>query len=358
MSHLFSARHRWIWPLFLLLALSLSACGAYAQSSGWPGLTVDDGTAYLSFNTGVYAIDLTQGQVRWKFPQKASRSQTFYAPPVLTPDGQLLAASYDRKLYSLNPENGQPLWVFEEAHNHYIGAPLVTADAIYAPNADGTLYALTLQGEKRWAFHSPHALWATPATDGERLYLPAMDHHLYALNPADGAVIWKTDLGGAMVSSPALAEGVLYVGTFADKLVAVQAADGAALWEAPTKGWVWSTPLLDQDRLFFGDVAGTFYALDAATGQSLWSMQPDGPIVGNAALWEGTLYFTTEQGTLYAVDPADGSVRWTHSFGTLLQTGPVAADDGLLLVAPTGGEQLLIALDAKSGQPRWSVPSP
>ena len=342
----------------LLLFLGLGACSGAYQSSGWPGLSTDDTNAYLSHNTGVYAVDLERGQLLWQFPEKPSRNQTFFAPPVLTADGaQLLAASYDHNLYSLDPKTGELLWVFEEAKNHYIGAPLVTAEAIYAPNADGGLYALDLDGQSLWTFRSSHALWATPATDGQRLYLPAMDHYLYALNPQDGQVIWKANLGGAMVSVPALADGTLYLGTFADKVVAVRAEDGQTLWEAPTGAWVWSTPTFDQGRLFFGDVQGTFYALDAENGATLWTMQPDGPIVGTAAIAGNTVYFTTEQGTLYAVNADDGSVQWTYAAGATLQTGPVVTASGLILVAPTDGENLLIALDAATGQPRWTLQS-
>ncbi len=350
-------RHKTTLFLVLLLALGLSACsGAYARSSGWPGLSANESTAYLSYNSGVYAVDLAQGQLLWQFPEKASRNQTFYAPPVLTPAGdQLLAASYDHNLYSLDPVSGQLLWTFDQAQSHYINAPLVTAEAIYAPNADGYLYALDLQGQLQWTFQSEHALWATPATDGQRLYLPAMDHHLYALNPADGEIIWQVDLGGAMVSAPALADGTLYLGTFADKIVAVRATDGQVLWETPTGAWVWSTPIFDQGRLFFGDVQGTFYALNAEDGSTLWTAQPDGPIVGTAALQQDTVYFTTEQGTLYAANAEDGHVQWTYAAGAKLQTGPVVTADGLVLVAPTDGPNLLIALDAATGQPRWTL---
>lgn len=343
--------------LLLLLTLALSACsGAYARSSGWPGLNAHDTTAYLSYNDGVYAVDLKKGQILWQFPEKANQKQRFYAPPVLTPDGkQLLAGSYDHNLYSLDPASGQLLWRFEGAQGYYIGAPLVTEAAIYAPNADGRLYALSPAGQPRWTFRSNQALWATPATDGQRLYLPAMDHHLYALNPDDGQILWQTDLGGAMVSAPALAEGILYLGTFADKVVAVQATDGQTLWEAATKSWVWSTPAYAQGRLFFGDVEGTFYALNAQDGSMLWSMQPDGPIVGTAAIGQDTVYFTTEQGTLYAVNAEDGTVRWTYNAGATLQTGPVLTADGLVLIAPTDGTDLLKALDAANGQPRWTI---
>ncbi|HEY58866.1 MAG TPA: PQQ-binding-like beta-propeller repeat protein [Anaerolineae bacterium] len=341
----------------VLLAFALSACsGAYAHSSGWPGLSVQDTTAYLSYNNGVYAVDIEKGQVLWQFPEEASRDQTFYAAPVLTPDGkQLLVGSYDHKLYSLDPASGQLLWDFKEAKSYYIGAPLATEAAIYAPNADGVLYALSLDGQRRWTFHSDRALWATPATDGQRLYLPAMDHRLYALNPDDGQVLWQTDLGGAMVSAPALAKGVLYLGTFADKVVAVRAEDGQPLWEASTRGWVWSTPAYAQGRLFFGDVEGAFYALDARDGSLLWSIQPDGPIVDTAAVDQGTVYFTTEQGTLYAVSAEDGTVRWTYNAGATLQTGPVLTPGGIVLIAPTDGSDLLQALNAADGQPRWAI---
>ncbi len=343
---------------FSLLALSLSACSGSFAPTSWPGLSVAPSgeTAFVAYQNAVYAVNVKDGSLRWQYPQKAERSRTFFAPPAYAPDGSsLLAGGYDKVLVSLNPENGQENWQFEAA-SRFVGAPLATEKAVYAPAADGTLYALDLEGAPLWdtPFKSEKALWATPVLGIDALYVSSLDHNLYALNPDTGSVLWSATLDGALNSAPLLYEGRLYVGTFAQQVVALDATSGEILWVTPTDGWVWATPQLLGERLFVGDVSGTFYALNLSDGSVAWSITPDGPITSNAAIGEDTVYFTTESGTLYAVDPADGATRWTYAVEGQLYTAPQIAGNSLLIAPITKENTLLIALDAQQGTQRWA----
>src|SRR3990170_1901831 len=84
--------------LFLLtlaiLTILLSGCagGGATTASSWPGLTLDEETAYLAYNTFVYAIQLSNGSLKWRYPSEANRTASFYADPALSPDGQLFGA--------------------------------------------------------------------------------------------------------------------------------------------------------------------------------------------------------------------------------------------------------------------------
>jgi len=344
--------------IILLLAAVLSACsGAATAASSWPGLTADAETAYLAYNEHLYAINLSNGQEKWRFPRESERNTTFYASPSITDDGHIIVGSYNNNLYMLD-QNGNEVWAFSQATNRYIGSSLVYGDLIFAPNAGNKLFALNTQGNLSWTFESEGALWAQPATDPDCncIFLSSMDHRIYSIDAQSGILNWETeDLGGSVVGKPAYhPNGTLYVGTFGNEVIAIDASDGEIKWRTLTSGWVWGGPVLLDERLYFGDLNGTFYALDANNGQVIWQLQPDGPISDPPSVNLDTVYFNTEAGTTYAVD-LESNIRWTKSYeGTnvKLYTSPIQAGD-LILIAPIGLDQLLVALDAEGNQ-QWS----
>ncbi len=363
-----------IFVTILAAAVLLSACaGGAATTTSWPGFATDveNMIVYLSQGTHVYAIDLANPlpsgdekdptpkfQQKWRFPIDASNKTTFYAAPVLTEDGQLLAASYDKLLYSLNPETGAQNWAFDGSTNRLLASPLVSDGMIYLPSSDYNLYALDMKGSLVWQYKAENALWTTPVSDGEIIYQPSMDHHIYALNAKTGKLVWKSDdLDGPIAGSPTLSpEGILYVATFNSKLVAVDSATGKMLWEQPLQGWGWSGPYLQDGSLYFGDLKGYIYGKSAADGSDLW--QPNQPpaqqgqkadlrsIPERPLLLGDTLYFGSELGTIFAVNPENGipAPFFTLS-GSRLFTSPQAAGD-LILVAPYGARQNLFGLDS------------
>lgn len=345
--------------LFVIAALSaivLSGCSGSGTgvATGWPGLTADDTTAYLANNRHVYAINLANGLEKWRFPAKADAKMAFFASPVLGPSGDLLVGGYDYKLYSLNKDSGTQNWVFAEAKKQYIDGPLAADAGIFAPNADDTLYALDAQGNLRWKFKTAGPQWARPTSDPDCtcIYLAAMDHRLYSIDAETGELNWQTDdLSGAMVGRPALsAEGVLYIGTFGSEMFAINAEDGAIVWRLATSHWVWAGPALKDGRLYFGVLDGNFYAVDARTGAIIWQHQFDGKISETPLVTDDTIYFTTDSGSVYALG-LDGSTKWSKNLGFKLYTPPVAAGE-LILIAPSGADEHLIALDLNGNQ-RW-----
>jgi outer membrane protein assembly factor BamB len=146
--------------LILLLGGLLSACSGATAASSWPGLSTDQNTAYLAYNQEVYAVNVADGNLteQWRFPNPVNNKISFYAPPAMSANKQLLAGGFDHILYSLNSDNGSQVWAFAEAKDRYIAAPLVTDKAIFAPNADWNLYALDLNGKLLWTFKTGEAL--------------------------------------------------------------------------------------------------------------------------------------------------------------------------------------------------------
>ena len=358
-------------PRLILLSLGLvaaagllSGCatGAVAASS-WPGLSADETTAYIAYNNAVIAVDLANGFERWHYPAEPDRNRSFYATPLLTPDGSLVVGGYDHAVTILDAESGAELWRFTQATGRIIGAPTLAGSLVLIPSADNRLYAIDLETRQlAWTFEAEQALWAAPLVDGDAVYLPSIDHHLYSLRLSDGAEIWRADLGGGTVDTPTLVDGVLLAGTFGQGLRAVDAETGELLWSFETTGWIWGNPTVADGIAYFGDVAGWVYSLRLGSGaEEIRRFQPDAAIASSPAVADDRIYFNTESGTVYAYQASTGNPLWNQSISrtSRLFTDPLLAGDQLLVASTASkqGDVILTAFDAESGARRWTYPA-
>ena len=249
-------------------------------------------------------------------------------------------------------------WTFSGASNRYVASPLAVKSQVFAPNSDTTLYVLNQSGTLRWQFQAEHALWSQPSINGELVYLPSMDHHVYAIDIESGDLAWRSeDMGGAIGGDPTLSpDGVLYIGTLGSGVVALNTQDGSVLWRFDAEGWVWSGPALKDGKLYFGDLSGTLFALNAADGSPLWTVQPDAAnlsgIVDKPLLVEDAIYLVTQGGTVHALNLENGITKWTRLIDKAsLYGSPVLAGNNLI-VAPVGADAALYAYDL-NGNPVW-----
>jgi outer membrane protein assembly factor BamB len=339
----------------IILSIVLSACSsAIYASTGWHGLAASPDIAYLAAGTQVYAVNLNTGSEIWRFPEKVNAKISFYANPVLTADGKLLVPSYDKNLYILDADTGKEQWNFAESINRLIASPLVIGNIAYQPSTDHFVYAIDLVTQQLvWKQETGAPIWAQPADNANCncVFVASMDHFVYSFDAAKGTLIWKTDLGAAIVGTPAVSsDGSLYVGTFGKQMIALDATNGSIRWRYDTQDWIWSGPALDQDNLFFGDLAGYFYALKATDGSPIWRIQPKNAVVDTPVVYQDKVYFTAESDALFIVSTADGSIN-NQVIGGVIYSSPVVTGD-VILVAPTGYDALLVALNLDGSQ-KW-----
>jgi outer membrane protein assembly factor BamB len=170
-------------------------------------------------------------------------------------------------------------------------------------------------------------VWATPlagqvtgppvlASDESTVYVGTSAGSLYALDAADGDVLWTAELGGAPTAEPALADGTLFVptaGSGGARLVAVAAAGcGAptcpASWTAPVGGRG-RQPAVAGGVVFVGTDGGTVDAVaaagcGAATCPAVWSADVGAAVTGAPAVSGGRLLVGTGDGRLLAFAPS------------------------------------------------------
>jgi outer membrane protein assembly factor BamB len=164
------------------------------------------------------------------------------------------------------------------------------------------------------------------------------------------------------LSSPAVVKGIAYVGAEEGKVYALDAWTGEIRWDANT-GYShnWSSPAVAKGVVYIG--AGGIFALRASTGDVLWKVDTSAD-VWSTVVADGVVYglsrtgsLTSKGGRLYAVRASDGSILWTKKTGypgdSSTGQAPTVAD-GIVFIGSATND--LYALDASTGETRWTLP--
>jgi len=125
-------------------------------------------TVYLAAGmAGVYAIDSTNGAMRWLFSPENTGHETFveFAPTVAS-DGTLYVTSENDYAYALNP-NGSIIWSFQSGHLQTPMSISPDGTSVHFVSETGWMYALNrADGTLKWRYQmSPSGSYGT----GQRL---------------------------------------------------------------------------------------------------------------------------------------------------------------------------------------------
>jgi len=193
------------------------------------------------------------------------------------------------------------------------------------------------------------------------VYIGSMDRHLYALNLADGAVLWDFPADGAFAGTPAWEEGHLYIGAFDNRLYAIDAQTGTEEWRFEGSNWFWGGPVVHDGVVYAVDVDGNAYAVDAQEGVKIWKRSLDTTVRAGLALYvdedSSQIFVGGQNGTLYALDAAEGFVMWSTSREGQILSPPVVAEDVVYTTVSFDAERIRAALTA-NGRTIWVYPLP
>lgn len=261
-----------------------------------------------------------------------------------TRDGQIAGPAWPERL---NKENFKPLWR-KELGPSYSG-PIVVGDRVFTTETRDAKYEVVYAFDrttgrelwsKQWAgamivpfFAWANGSWirATPACDGENLYVAGIRDVLACLSVADGTERWRVD----------------FVKEFKTEL--------------PAFGFV-SSPLVVGDHVYV-QAGAAFVKLEKATGKVVWRVLKDGGgMYGSAfsspAFFElgGRKQFVVQtREKLAGVEPESGEVLWSQAVeatrGMNILT-PTLVGSERLLTSSHGGRTLLFELETAEGRQR------
>ncbi|HEY9077775.1 MAG TPA: PQQ-binding-like beta-propeller repeat protein [Anaerolineaceae bacterium] len=341
--------------VILVAAMLLSGCAGGSLSTNWSNATIAKDMIYISNQSGVFAVNLSDGSLLKRFPEKAEAAKSFYAAPAVAADGTIVVGDFTNSIYGINPDTMSQKWVFSEAHGRFVGSPIITGSTVLAPCSDHYLYALNLEGKLLWKYKTGEPLWASPVSDGKWVYQPGIDRNLHQIDLATGKKGWITSLGGAAVSSPLLTkDGMIYLGTTSGVLLSIDASSGKILHQYNTRKAIWTTPVLKDEILYFGTQAGSVIAVDTRRWSEapLWEKDLGSAVIGSGALLSDGVLFPTQAGQLVVLGLTNGEKVRSWSFNPNLYANPLVNGDKVVVIST--GEKVMMAFDS-TGKELWSA---
>lgn len=205
---------------------------------------------------------------------------------------------------------------------------------------------------------------------GSTIFAGGADGYVYALDAKTGALKWKSDAGGGLVTPPVVVNGVVYANS-TGVFNAFNAATGATIWSTDFTTDAFAGG--EQLAIITGGVElvseGYEFALDTATGNMLWNTTQwngtDSSIYYIGLGPDGTAYttFTSENVStfqqtfdLVQLNPKTGQIDWRAphfppEWPLAYWSDPVYDNGKVFLAGDT-----LEAFDASSGSLLWAFP--
>lgn len=259
-------------------------------------------------------------------------------------------------------------WVRNTGSNIYMASPVVYNGCVYTAtvdeNATGKASVVALNGKDgsiRWTYPTRSSVKNSIAETDGILFAQDVAGYLYALDTADGRLLWEKKLDVARV--PELEDGLTASGgrVFAGSgkgLCALNARTGELIWQ--NKSWsqregTTATLSLSADggQLIGGVQWGAMYANDAHTGKLLWSRSENGirNRASSPAMHDNIMYFLS-QNALFALSPGSGDIlfRKPLPYSVDVTSTPLVTPDEIIFGTAAEG---LVALDRQTLEEKW-----
>jgi outer membrane protein assembly factor BamB len=229
-----------------------------------------------------------------------------------------------------------------------------------APELDSQI-ALSQPLTVKWLYASELTVNLTPATDGERIYLPLASGLLVSLQAADGQLLWKADLGGELSSSPIADSRSVYMAseTVGEQGVAPRASGAlrALGREGGITQWMRTLPMpirgsliANEVNLFGGSTDGRVYAVKKRTGDISWIMQHSAPFASHPIISGSNLYIGSNDGSLFSLNQNNGKTNWRYRTRGAIR-GRAVVVNGLVYFGSADG--FVYAVRETDGRLRW-----
>lgn len=216
-----------------------------------------------------------------------------------------------------------------------------------------------------------------PAWQEGMVYAADRSGIVKALDATTGKEKWKVDLSekqgfftgnlSALLSGGITLEGsTLYIGSERGAVYALNAADGKILWKSQVSGEALSAPVVSDGLVLIHQSNGILQAFDSQTGSNKWSINLDTPSLSlrgesAPAIAYGGAIVGGDNGRVSAVILNQGQIIWQQRISqpsgateidrlSDVDTTPVVVNGVIYALAYNGS---LVAMDLRSGQIIW-----
>jgi outer membrane protein assembly factor BamB len=298
------------------------------------------------------------------------------AQPVVA-DGVVFAMDSSAMTSAFELSSGKRLWrtvtVKEDSDSSNVGGGLcVDNGTLFAVNGMSELLALDpAKGAVRWRTNLGLNARSAPTVAEGRIFLSTIDSKLLALSVEDGHQLWSYQGAQAATTflgdpAPACSQGIVVAGFGSGEVAALRAESGAVVW-TDTLGIargktslvdflaIRGDPVIVNGQVFVTGMGGLSIAADLLTGRRVWERRvASGNTLYAAGSWMFVLSTDQEAG---AINLEDARISWVASLprweneekkrDVITWYGPVLAGDRLIVL---GSNRDALALSPYNGE--------
>ncbi|MEX0937061.1 MAG: PQQ-binding-like beta-propeller repeat protein [Pirellulales bacterium] len=256
------------------------------------------------------------------------------------------------------PENPRLLWSRKFEDSAFETAPVIVEGVIYVGDYKGVVHALKLgDGSSLWKHETGLGIAAAAAVREGRVYVGDIQGKFVCLSAEDGTKIWETE-AGAEINGGANFHGLnVLFGSQDATLYCLNALTGESVWEHQIADQIRCSPTIVEGRAFLAGCDGKLHIIDVEKGTSTGDVAIDAPTGSTPAAVGDFIYFGTEGGTLFCINWKQAEVAWKYQSPRSNQPirSSAAVHDGLVVFGSR--DRQIHALDAASGDAKWTFPT-
>jgi outer membrane protein assembly factor BamB len=277
-----------------------------------------DGMLYVNTTRGdTWAIHADSGKVLWRRKSRARKPST---PAIAGP--YVIVAAKDGTVTALDRRNGRRVW---QVRTGAIveSSPAVEKGVVYFGNTRGRLFAVSARnGRIRWVYNTGGRINSSPALANGHVFVTTYAGSIFSLRARDGRKRWRTYVRRdflrreSFYASPSTDGARVYTIARSGRVVTLSARTGKVLWSRRVNTLGYSTPAIGRDRIFVGDFKGQLRAYRKLGGKEIWRARVGrGRILGAPFVVGNLVFFATLEQKAYAARVSDGRIVWTISIG-------------------------------------------
>lgn len=291
---------------------------------------------------------ISENQPKWIFK---TEDEVRSSPTVH--DNMVFVGSYDTNVWALNLENGELIWKFP-TQGGIAASPVVDGSSglVLFGSEDRTFNAVNYRtGRIVWSFTTKDRIRSTPSLAMDHVFFGSDDGKLHALVAANGRNLWSYDAGAAIRTRPLVTDDLVIFGCDTGEITAVTLS-GDRKWASRAKRSVESSPVLNAEEgiVYAGSHDGFMYAFEAGSGYNSWRFRTSGPIISTPVIYDNLLIFGSADKSLYAIDTYSSREKWRFNTEQPIVSSPVIHNDKVYF---GGIDKRLYCLDAKTGKEVW-----
>lgn len=283
-----------------------------------------------------------QFAVLWK--QEVGESRNNVLQPAVTADA-VYAANAKGSLFRLNRTNGRQVWHADSGFS-VTGGVGAGGGLVLVGGAKGDLAAFGEDGKLRWKVKMSSEVLSPPLVTDGIVIVRTGDGRIAALSAADGARQWlyERSTPALVVRSHAgvnMGRGVVYAGFAGGKMVALNLSNGVLVWEVTVSlpggnteleriSDITSLPVLDNEQVCAVAFQGRVACFDQAQGNLLWSRSLSSS--KGMVLRDQLIYATDADGNVLALYKGNGAVLWKNTNLSVRETSaPLVSGDNVVV---------------------------